>query len=54
MLGGMVRLDGELDPVGGRTVILALRSLADPANLEPGDPRTPGQRRADALVELVC
>jgi hypothetical protein len=51
-LGGMIRVDGELDPVGGRTVILALRSLTDPANLEPGDPRTPGQRRADALVEL--
>jgi hypothetical protein len=54
MLGGMVRLDGELDPVGGRTVILALRSLADPANLEPGDLRTPAQRRADAIVELCA
>ena len=53
-LGGMVRVDGELDPVGGNTVMLALRSLADPANVEPGDPRTPGQRRADAIVELCA
>lgn len=51
-IGGMFRIDGELDPVGGKTVLLALRSLADPANLDPGDPRTPGQRRADALVDL--
>ncbi len=51
-LGGMVRVDGELDPVGGKTVLLALRALTDPANLDPGDARTPGQRRADALVEL--
>ena len=28
-VGGMVRIDGELDPVGGKTVIIALRSLAD-------------------------
>ena len=53
-LGGMIRVDGELDPVGGKTVLLALRSLADPANLEPGDTRTPGQRRADALVDLCA
>jgi hypothetical protein len=52
--GGMVRLDGELDPVGGRTVMLALRALADPANLKPGDQRTPGQCRADALIELCA
>lgn len=52
--GGMVRLDGELDPVGGRTVMLALRALSDPANLRPGDQRTPGQCRADALIELCA
>ena len=51
-LGGMVRVDGELDPVGGKTVLLALRTLTESANLEPGDRRTPAQRRADALVEL--
>jgi hypothetical protein len=53
-LGGMIRVDGELDPVGGNTVLLALRSLADPSNLQAGDPRTPGQRRADALIELCA
>ena len=52
-LGGMVRLDGELDPEGGQVVITALRSLAEPGNLDAGDPRSPAQRRADALVE-VC
>jgi len=51
-LGGMVRVDGELDPVGGKTVLLALRNLTDHLNLESGDGRTPGQRRADALVEM--
>lgn len=50
--GGMVRLDGELDPIGGNTVMLALRSLVDRCNLGLGDGRSPGQRRADALVEL--
>jgi len=48
----MARIDGELDPVGGKTVIIALRSLADPGNIDPGDDRTPGQRRADALIDL--
>jgi len=51
-LGGMVRLDGDLDPESGETVITALRSLTDPTNLDPSDTRTPLQRRADALVEL--
>jgi len=51
-LGGMVRLDGDLDPESGETVITALRSLTDPTNLDPTDGRTPPQRRADALVEI--
>jgi hypothetical protein len=53
-LGGMVRLDGELDPEGGEVVITALRSLVEPGNLDVGDPRSPAQRRADALVELCA
>ncbi len=51
-LGGMVRVDGELDPTGGRVVMTALRSLIEASNLDTGDPRTPGQKRADALIEL--
>ena len=51
-LGGMVRLDGDLDPESGETVITALRSLTDPGNLNPTDTRTPRQRRADALVDI--
>jgi hypothetical protein len=50
---GMVRLDGDLDAESGATVIAALRSLTDPAQIDPEDSRTPAQRRADALVE-VC
>jgi hypothetical protein len=48
----MVRLDAELDPEGGEIVITALRSLVEPANLDPKDDRSQAQRRADALVEL--
>jgi len=49
---GMVRLDGDLDPESGQTVLTAIRSLAEPAALDPADSRTPAQRRADALVEI--
>ncbi len=50
--GGMVHLDGRLDPVSGEVVITALHALTDPGNLEPTDTRSPAQRRADALVDL--
>jgi len=33
-------------------VLTAIRSLAEPAALDPGDGHTPTQRRADALVEI--
>jgi hypothetical protein len=49
--GGMVRLDGELDPESGQTVITALGSLTEPQALDPDDRHSPAQRRADALVE---
>ncbi|HZC77914.1 MAG TPA: DUF222 domain-containing protein, partial [Ktedonobacterales bacterium] len=46
---GVVRLDGLLDAEGGAILRTALN-----AGMLPGkdDDRTPGQRRADALVEL--
>jgi hypothetical protein len=65
-LDGMVRVDGELDPVTGQTVLTALRAVEDAGvrsrvghrsgkqrgrSAEP-DPRTPAQRRADALGEI--
>jgi hypothetical protein len=65
-LDGMVRVDGELDPVTGQTVITALRAVED-ADVRSGvghrsgekhgrsaepDARTPAQRRADALGEI--
>ena len=53
-LGGMVRLDGELDPEGGEVVITALRSIVEPANLDPSEAGSQAQRRADALVELCA
>jgi hypothetical protein len=53
-LGGMVRLDGELDAEGGATVLTALRSLTDPQQLDPEDHRSPAQRRVDALVDICA
>lgn len=53
-LGGMVRIDGELDREDGELVATALRSLAEPASLDPSDTRSPAQRRADALVDLCA
>jgi Domain of unknown function (DUF222)/HNH endonuclease len=51
---GMVRIDGDLDPETGETVLAALRACVD-AELrspDPEDRRTPAQRRADALYEI--
>ncbi len=50
---GMVHLNGDLDPEGGAIVLAAIRSLSEGNALDPDDPRTPAQCRADALVE-VC
>ncbi len=54
-LDGMVRLDGDLDPETGETVLTALRAVLDAeARTEhAADGRAPAQRRADALGE-VC
>ncbi|MBI5157630.1 MAG: DUF222 domain-containing protein [Acidimicrobiia bacterium] len=51
-VGGMVHLDGRLDPVSGQVVITALAALTDAANLDGDDHRSPAQRRADALTDL--
>jgi hypothetical protein len=48
--GGMVRVDGDLDPEGGELLLCALEALAE--TTDSYDQRTPAQRRADALVEL--
>jgi Domain of unknown function (DUF222) len=48
---GMTKLDGLLDPESGRVVRNALAHLAR-AERTDGTGRTPGQRRADALVDL--
>jgi len=53
-LGGLVRVDGQLDPERGQTLIDALRSITDPQQLDATDTRTPGQRRADALAQLCA
>jgi hypothetical protein len=65
-LDGTVRVDGELDPSTGQTVLTALRAVEDAGvrsrvghrsgehhspSAEP-DARTPAQRRADALGEI--
>jgi len=48
----MWAITGELDPESGHVVSAAVRSHADPGNLDPHDARTPGQRRADALTDI--
>jgi Domain of unknown function (DUF222)/HNH endonuclease len=52
-LEGMVRLDGELDPESGQTIISAIGAVVD-ASARQGttDLRSPAQRRADALREI--
>lgn len=52
-MDGMVRIDGDLDPETGQTVMTALRSMVD-AEIRSGevDARRPAQRRADALGEI--
>jgi hypothetical protein len=49
--GGMVALSGLLDPESGEVVLSAIGALAQKSGSD--DSRTPGQRRADALVELA-
>ncbi|MEX2202609.1 MAG: DUF222 domain-containing protein [Actinomycetota bacterium] len=53
-LDGMVRVDGDLDPETGQTLITALRAVqdAEARTNEALDLRTPAQRRADALGQL--
>jgi hypothetical protein len=51
-LGGMVRIDGDLDPETGQVVLAALRAEVDAQVRGPEDHRTPAQRRADALAEI--
>jgi hypothetical protein len=52
-LGGMVRVDGDLDPEAGETLLTALGAVMDAeARSGQADERTPAQRRADALHEI--
>lgn len=53
--GGMVRIDGDLDPETGESLMAALAAVMDAeTRLDDGDDRrSPAQRRADALGE-VC
>jgi Domain of unknown function (DUF222)/HNH endonuclease len=54
VVSGMVRVEGELDPETGQTVMTALRSVVDAESRSSsgGEPRTHDQRRADALGEI--
>jgi hypothetical protein len=51
---GMVRVDGDLDPETGETMLAALRGCmdADRGRKDSQDQRTPTQRRVDALAEI--
>jgi hypothetical protein len=51
--GGMVRVDGDLDPETGESLLTALEAVLDAeAKSRKHDPGTPAQRRADALDEI--
>src|SRR3977135_3974913 len=50
-MGPMFVIDGGLDPVGGESLKTAIDSLSK--RHSPDDERTPRQRRADALTEIV-
>ena len=49
--GSIFVINGQLDPVGGAALKTAIDSLSK--RHAPDDDRTPRQRRADALVEIV-
>ncbi|MDP9297037.1 MAG: HNH endonuclease, partial [Actinomycetota bacterium] len=51
---GMVRVDGDLDPETGETLLTALGAVLDSEarSRKSDDDRTPPQRRADALGEI--
>jgi hypothetical protein len=53
-LMGSVRVDGDLDPETGESLLSALRAVLDAEARSRGtdDERTPAQRRADALGEI--
>ena len=53
-LGGSVRVDGDLDPQNGESLITALSAVldAETRSRPSEDSRTPAQRRADALGEI--
>jgi Domain of unknown function (DUF222)/HNH endonuclease len=51
--GGMVRIDGDLDPDTGESLLTALRAVLDgEARQSEDDGRSPAQRRADAFGEI--
>jgi hypothetical protein len=51
---GRVRVDGDLDPETGETLLTALHAVldAESRSSRENDSRTPAQRRADALGEI--
>jgi hypothetical protein len=51
---GMVRVDGNLDPETGETLLTALGAVldAEARSRREDDDRSPAQRRADALAEI--
>ena len=53
-LGGMVRVDGDLDPETGESLLTALGAVldAEARSGTPEDRRSPAQRRSDALGEI--
>lgn len=53
-LGGMLHIDGMLDPVGAATLKAALNALVTATSCDGTDLRSKAQCRADALVDLAA
>jgi hypothetical protein len=49
---GLWSMKGTFTPEGGHTIKQAIDAITDPTNIDPVEPRSPAQRRADAMVDI--
>jgi hypothetical protein len=51
-IDGLWATKGTFAPEGGHIITQAINGICDPQNLDPGELRSPAQRRADAMVDI--
>jgi hypothetical protein len=49
---GLWATKGTFTPEGGHIITQAINGICDPHNIDPGELRSPAQRRADAMVDI--